>query len=121
MLKTKISLKQSRIAQSFEIFLRIIFRILEKNIHFLERAMQPVRKIRVYLSARFCIVYQKNIINTVVKDFSHLIKIFSNNSGVKRPIRFQNHTRLQADRACTKIHTESWSCHSISDYQHLLA
>jgi len=121
MLKTIIDLKQSRIEQALRAFLSIIFRILEKNIQFFKKTMQPVREIPVYLSTYYFIVYQKNIINTAVKDFSRLIKIFFNNSGVKRLSRFRSHTRLQADRACTKIHTESWSYHSVSDYQHLLA
>lgn len=121
MLKTIINLKLPQLVQYLEFFLCIVFRILEKNIVFFNNTMQLVRKYSVYLSTGYFIFYHKKNITTTLQDLAYLIKIFFNNSGVKRLIRFQDHTRLQADNACTKIHTESWSCHSVSDYQHLLA
>lgn len=121
MLKTIINLKLPQLVQYLDFFLCIVFRILEKNIQFFFSKMQQIFKSPVYLFSHYFIVYQKNRVNTVVKDCSHLIKIFFfNNSGVKRLIRFQHYNLLITNGVYTNSHVRIRLCHSASDYQNLL-
>ncbi len=117
----KLRFALSQLGNHLDDFLFVVFRIFEKNILFFDGRMQLIFKSLVYLFNHYFTVCPKNRLNTVVKDCSHLIKIFFfNNSGVKRLIRFQHHNLLLTNGVHANSHVRIRLCRSVCDYQNLL-